>query len=173
MGTTMENETAGREGGPCGVLLGEHRRFEDLVLRFKRTAGRRRRKAAGDECLAAVEGVLALEEQLFCPAVRGVLGSRLGTAQVLAEGRAARGRIAEARAMPAGEEYDARFLALADGVARHFAAERSGIIPLAEGSELDAERLGSAMAEFRERFARARAGGLGRRCLRAVSALLP
>ena len=169
----MENEPAVRESGACGVLLGEHRRFEDQVLRFKRTEGRRRRKAAGDECLAAVEAVLALEEQLFCPAVRGVLGSRLGTAQVLSAGRAARGRIAEVRAMPAGEEYDARFLALADGLARHFAGERSGIIPLAARADLDAERLGGAMAEFRERFARARAGGLGRRCLRAVSALLP
>lgn len=169
----METGLTGREGGACGVLLGEHRRFEDLVLRFKRTAGRRRRKAAGDECLEAVEAVLALEEQLFCPAVSRALGARIGTAQVLSAGRAARGRIAEVRAMPAGEEYDARFLALADGVARHFAGERAGLIPLAVRSDLDAERLGGAMVEFRERFARARAGGLGRRCLRAVSALLP
>lgn len=169
----MENEPAGRENGACGVLLKEHRRFEDQVLRFKRSEGRRRRKAAGDECLAAAEAVLAVEEQLFCPAVRRALGSRLGTAQILSAGRAARGRIAEAFAIPAGEEYDARFLELADGLARHFAAERSGIIPAAAGAALDDERLGAAMIEFRERFARARAGGLGRRCLRAVSALLP
>lgn len=169
----METEPAGRENGACGVLLGEHRRFEDRVLRFKRTGGRRRRKAAGDECLAAVEVVLALEEQLFYPAVRRVVGSRLGPARVPSDGRPARGRIAEVRGMPAGEEYDARFLALADGVARHFAGERVGIIPLAAGCDLDAERLASAMVEFRERCARARAGGLARRCLRAVSAFLP
>lgn len=169
----MENGSTGREGGACGVLLAEHRRFEDQVLRFKRTVGRRRRKAAGEDCLEAVEAVLALEEQLFCPAVRRVLGARIGTAQVLSAGRAARGRIAELRAMPAGEEFDARFLALADGLAHQFAGERAGIIPLAARSDLDAERLGGTMAEFRERFARARAGGLGRRCLRAVSALLP
>jgi len=169
----METVPTGREGGACGVLLGEHRRFEDLVLRFKRAAGSRRRKAAGDECLEAAEAVLALEEQLFCPAVSRVLGARLGTAQVLSAGRAARGRIAEARAMPAGEEYDARLLTLTERLARHFAGERAGIIPLAARSGVDAERLGGAMVEFRERWARARYGGLGRRCLRAAAALLP
>jgi hypothetical protein len=167
----METVSAGEEGGACGVLISEHRRIEDHVRRFREAEGARRRKAEGDECLGAVELVLALEEQLFFPAARRILGERRAETRVQAAGRAARLRIAELRGLPAGEAYDARFIELAEGLSRHFAEERAAILPRAIGSSLDAERLGGEMTEFRARFLRARSGGLGRRCLRTVAAL--
>lgn len=159
--------------GACGFLEEEQRRVEEAFRRHERAESARRRKAAADECLEAAELVLALEEQLFCPAVRRALGARQGTAPLMSDAQAAGRLIARLKELPAGELFDAGFARLKSGLDRRFAVERSGLFSRAAGSTLDLERLGGEMSEFKARFVAMRAGGFARRCRKALSALLP
>lgn len=144
------------ERGACGLLIAEQERVAERFRRLGEAQGFRRRKAAGDDVLAAAEVVLELEEQLLCPAVRRELGAGRGAEQVLAAGRGARLVVEELRALPAGERSAERFARLRDLLARHFAAERGGFFPAVAGSPLDLEKLGGEMLEFKARLAQAR-----------------
>lgn len=163
---------SGAIGGACGLLIAEQDRVRALFGRFDAAAGARRRKAAGDAALDAAEVLLALEEQLLCPAVRDVLGARRGTAGILEGARAARPLIRELRASPAGEAYEARLARLREHLLRRFDGERAGLFPGLAGSALDLDRLGGEMIEFKTALERARPGGASRRLRAAFAALL-
>jgi hypothetical protein len=169
----MDSVSTEARGGACGFLSAEQRQVEEAFRRHEKAEGARLRQAAVEECLEAAELVLALEEQLFCPAVRRALGARRGTAPLMADAEAARRMIARLKELPAGERFDAEFSRLKGGLIRRFSGEREVLFPQAEGSTLDLERLEDEMSEYKARFLAARREGLVRRCRKALSALLP
>lgn len=144
--------------GACDVLNEEQRRIKDYFHEFEDTDSDRRKKAVGDKCLRAVEIAIALEEELFYPAVRRSLGERQRVVQALAANQVAKLLIKELKALPAGEQYNARFELLKENLAQHFESVGADMFPRVGRSSMDLDRLGQDMIELKERLARAEFG---------------
>lgn len=161
-----KNETA----GACGVLIDEQQSIKEYFRKFDEAETDRRKKAVGDQCVRAVEIVIGLEEELFYPSVRRTLGERQRVVQALASNQVTKLLIKELKAMPAGEQYNARFGLLKDNVTQHFESIGEEIFPRVDSSSIDVDQLGQDMLQFKGRYGSALPLGLNNRRVAAVAA---
>ncbi len=154
MKSIMTKETR----GACDVLNEEQRCIMEYFREFDDAESPRRKKAVGDESLRAIEVVIDLEEELFYPAVRRSLGERQRVVQALAANQVAKLLIKELKALPAGEQYNARFELLKENLAQHFESLGVDLFPRVDRSSMDLEGLGRDLIQLKTRLARARFG---------------
>lgn len=154
----MKNILTKESGGACDILNEEQRCIMDYFREFDDAESPRRKKAVGDESLRAIESVIALEEELFYPAVRRSLGERRQVVQALAANQVAKLLIKELKGLPAGAHYNARFELLKENLAQHFENMSAEMFPRVDRSSMDLERLGQEMVQLKDRLARSRFG---------------
>lgn len=142
--------------GACGVLIEEQQRIKKHFRRFEEAESDRQKKTIGDECVRAIEVVIALEEELFYPSVRRTLGERQRVVQALAANQVAKLLIKELKSLSAGEQYNARFTLLKDNLTQHFESMDAEILPRVDRSSMDVEQLGRDMLQFKGRLAQDR-----------------
>jgi len=168
MQTTLNTEAA----GACGVLIEEQQRIKKYFRKFEESASDRQRKSVGDECVRAIEVVIALEEELFYPSVRRSLGERQRVVQALAANQVAKLLIKELKSLSAGEQYNARFTLLKDNLTQHFESMDAEILPRVDRSSMDVDQLGRDMLQFKDRLVKAHPLGMSPQKLAAVASVI-
>lgn len=168
MQTTLSNEAV----GACDILIEEQQRIKNLFRKFEDAESDRQKKAAGDECVRAIEVVLALEEELFYPSVRRTLGERQRVVQALAAHQVAKLLIKEVKSLSAGEQYNARFALLKDNLTQHFESEYAELFPRVERSSMDVAQLGRDMILFKDRMIEDQPSRITARRIAAVASVL-
>src|SRR5579885_1421021 len=91
------------------VLRAECQRIKELFRQFDDASSDRQKKSIGDEALRRVEMYVILEEEVFYPAVRRVVGERQRVVKGLAAHQVAKLLIRELKTLSAGEHFNARF----------------------------------------------------------------
>lgn len=168
MQTTLNTEAV----GACGVLIEEQQRIKKYFHKFEETESDRQKKAVGDECVRAIEVVIALEEELFYPSVRRTLGERQRVVQALAANQVAKLLIKELKSLSAGEQYNARFTLLKDNLTQHFESMDAEILPRVDKSSMDVDQLGRDMLQFKGRLIEAQPLPLSARKIAAVASVV-
>jgi len=92
----------------------------------------------------------AIEEEIFYPEARRVVGDEELMDEALEEHHVVALLIDELAGGKGGERRDAKFLVLTEAVKHHIEEEESEMLPKIEHSELDVEELGARMLERKE-----------------------
>lgn len=166
----MQSMLTKEVGGACDILIKEQQRIKDYFRRYEEAESDRQKKTIGDECLRAIDVVIALEEELFYPAVRRSIGERQRVVQALAANQVAKLLIKELKTLPGGEQYNARFALLKENLTQHFESEDAEIFPRVDRSSMDLDRLGGEMLQFKARLVHDQSTGFSRQGIVAVAA---
>jgi len=138
---------------PAVALLKEdHDRVKDLFDRFEKAKGRAAKVRLVRGALAELKIHAALEEELFYPAVRKVVGKEVMN-EADEEHHVAKLLIAELDRMDGSEShFDAKFLVLAENVRHHIREEENEMLPKAKGAKVDFDALAGKMRRRKERL---------------------
>lgn len=166
----MQIMSRNESAGACGVLIEEQQSIKSLFRKFDEAEGDSQKKSIGDACLRAIEVTIALEEEVLYPSVRRTLGERQRVVQALASNQVSKLLVKELKAMPAGEQYNARFTLLKDNVAQHFDTVGAEIFPKVDESSIDAEQFGKELLTFKGRFMRTMPATYNKKRVAAVAA---
>lgn len=157
------------------VLRTECQRIKELFRQYDDASSDRQKKAIGDEALRRVEMYVILDEEVFYPAVRRVVGERHRVVKGLAAHQVAKLLIRELKNLPSGEHFNARFGLLRDNVLQQIDIEENELLPRVEKSDLDLEVVGAQMIQLRDRVLPERlnlqSGGTAKAAVAAVAGL--
>lgn len=156
--------------GACDSLIEEQQGIKSLFRKFDEAETDNQKKSIGDACLRAIEVTIALEEEVLYPSVRRTLGERQRVVQALASNQVSKLLLKELKAIPAGEQYNARFTLLKDNVAQHFETVSSEIFPKIDESSIDAAQFTKDLLVFKGRFLRSMPPAYGKKRVVAVAA---
>jgi hypothetical protein len=128
----------------------DHTHVLALFRRFKPYTPRGKKRALVENACLALEVHAQLEEEIFYPALREVVGQNEVLDKSVPEHNEMRGLLLSLRAMhPSDPDYDDTFRALIRAVLHHVADEETILLPLAE--ERLGERLGALGMEMTRR----------------------
>ena len=141
------------KGNPAAAMLKEdHERVQELFDQFEASKGRAARRKIVRQALAELKVHAAIEEELFYPAVRKVVGKELMN-EADEEHHVAKLLIAELDEMDGSEShFDAKFLVLAENVRHHITEEENEMLPKARSAKLDFEALADKMRRRKQRL---------------------
>ncbi|HZR79922.1 MAG TPA: hemerythrin domain-containing protein [Candidatus Binatia bacterium] len=132
------------------MLREDHQKVESLFQEFE-SADKRRKGRIAEEVVAALTAHTTIEEEIFYPAVTRVMDEKQRVECAFEEHALAKKLIEELRGMqPGAEHFEAKFQVLTEVVRHHVREEESQILPAADSSDLDLQRLGEQMRERKE-----------------------
>lgn len=166
----MQIMSRNESAGACGMLIEEQQSIKSQFRKFDEAEIDAQKKSIGDACVRALEVTIALEEEVLYPSVRRTLGERQRVVQALASNQVSKLLMKELKAMPAGEQYNARFTLLKDNVVQHFETVSAEIFPKLDESSIDAEQFGKELLVFKGRFMRSMPSSYSKKRVAAIAA---
>jgi hemerythrin superfamily protein len=154
--TTRDKTTTASTSDAIALLTADHAevkkcfdQYEDLV---DEQASAARRRALATEICTMLTVHAAIEEELFYPAARQVLGEDVDLVdEADVEHESAKALIAQIEAgEPKDDHYDARVRVLGEYIAHHVKEEQNELFPKAKKAGLDTRELGAALAARKE-----------------------
>ncbi len=161
-----KNEAA----GATTVLIDEQQGIKEYFRKIEEVETDRQKKAVGDQCLRALEVLIAMEEEIFYPSVRRTLGERQRVVQGLASNQVTKLLMKELKSLPAGEVYNTRFDLLKDNIVHHFETIGAEMFPRVDQSAIDGEKLGQDLISFKSRYSSMLPGSYNSRRFAALAA---
>jgi hypothetical protein len=124
------------------MLKEDHQKVKDLFEEFKEAEDSRTKQRIVDTALTELEVHAKLEEGLIYPAIRPELDEDDLMDEALEEHHVVHLLIAELKRMkPSDDRFDAKFTVLGESVQHHIKEEEAEMLPKAEGSDIDWDRL--------------------------------
>jgi hemerythrin HHE cation binding domain-containing protein len=129
------------------LLIDDHTRIDQLFARFKDIAGDGRQKAALVERICdEIDLHARVEEEIFYPGVRAMIGDDALMDEAAVEHDVARMLVGQLRSLRPGDfHYDAKVAVLGAYAHHHFDCEQRRIFPRARECSIDLVALGRAL----------------------------
>jgi hemerythrin superfamily protein len=144
------------------MLREDHQKVKDLFKEFEKAEENEEKGQIVRAALTALEIHATLEEEIFYPAVREQIDDDDQMDEALEEHHVVKLLIGELQEMKPGDDhFDAKFKVLAESVKHHIEEEESEILPKAQDTDLDQERLGEEMTERKEELQGQKGAGAG------------
>ena len=136
------------------LLRQDHKKVQKLFKQFERTPAGPARKSIVDEVITELEIHMAVEEEIFYPAVRKAIEKGVPeVAEARVEHSVAQRLISDLKEMRANAAlYEATFTVLAENITHHVDEEEKEMFPEVERTDLDLERLGAKMQQRKEQL---------------------
>ena len=146
------------------MLREDHQQVKDLFEEFEKAEEDEEKGQIVRAALTALEIHATLEEEIFYPAVREQIDEDDQMDEALEEHHVVKLLIGELQEMKPGDDhFDAKFKVLAESVKHHIEEEESEILPKAQDTDLDQERLGEEMTERKAELQRGKGAGARRK----------
>jgi hemerythrin superfamily protein len=124
------------------MLKEDHQKVKDLFEEFEAAEDSRTKQRIVDTAVTELEVHAKLEEGLIYPAIRPELDDEELMDEALEEHHVVHMLIAELKKMkPRDDRFDAKFTVLGESVKHHIKEEESEMLPKAEGSNIDWDKL--------------------------------
>lgn len=134
------------------ILKQDHDTVKDLFDEFKKAESRPAKKNIVHRALLELKVHAALEEEIFYPAVRKQIETKIMN-EADEEHHVAKVLIAELEDMDGHEDhYDAKFQVLSENVRHHIKEEEGDMLPKAKGLDIDYDALGEKMLRRKEQL---------------------
>src|ERR1700755_759053 len=147
--------TAEKKLDAAALLKADHRKVEDLFVKFEAASGDGKKKALAEQICMELTVHTKIEEDIFYPACEGKVEEDL-LKEAYVEHDGAKVLIAEIEAGgPDDEFYDAKVKVLSEGIEHHVEEEEKrveGMFAQAKKAGLDMDALGQQMAAEKERL---------------------
>ena len=159
---------AGFASGVVDMLKEDHRKVKGLFEEYQDATGREKAKIA-DTVIQELEVHADLEERLIYPAIRKEIGEDSLMNEAVEEHHLVHVVIAELKKLkPSDEKFQAKFTVLGELVKHHIEEEEGEMLPLAEESSIDWERLEAQVMKRKEQLMM-KASGRGKAGARSSS----
>jgi len=136
------------------ILMKDHDTVKELFDRFEKSESATEKEKIIADALTELKIHAVIEEEIFYPAVRKLVGKDLMN-EADEEHHVARLLIAELDRDGRGNDHrDAKFTVLAECVRHHIKEEESEMLPKAKAVEMDFEALGQQMLERKKQLKR-------------------
>ena len=137
-----------KAGSAVDLLEEDHSQVEAFFDEYEDLDDAKQKEDLATRICLALQVHTQIEEEIFYPAVRSVIGKPELIDEALVEHASAKQLIAEIEAMDASDElYDAKVKVLGEQVMHHVQEEEDELFPEVESSNLDLEALGAKLAE--------------------------
>ncbi|MES2741731.1 MAG: hemerythrin domain-containing protein [Pseudomonadota bacterium] len=150
----MTNKTkANKANDAISLLVSDHEEVKQLFAQFEGLSDRSKvsKKRIADQICHALTLHTQLEEEIFYPAVREVIGEHDLMDEAVVEHASAKQLIAQLLAMDADDAlYDAKVKVLSEQIDHHVGEEEDEMFPKVRKSDLDLVALGEQMAARKE-----------------------
>lgn len=124
------------------LLKKDHTKVKDLFDQFEKADNLREKKKIVAEAILELKLHIAVEEEIFYPAVRKPIGKKIMT-EADEEHHVAKVLIAELEEMDGTEDhYDAKFTVLSENMRHHIREEEKDMFPEVRALHLDMDDLG-------------------------------
>ena len=134
------------------LLKEDHERVKTLFNKFEKAKTRAAKVQIVHQALAELKVHATIEEKLFYPAVRKLVGKDVMN-EADEEHHVAKLLVAELASMDGSEShFDAKFMVLAENVRHHIKEEEGEMLPKAQQAKVDFQALAQKMAQLKERL---------------------
>ncbi len=141
-----------KSSNAIAMLKADHQKVKHLFDEFEKTDESEKQRQIAEEAIKELKIHTVLEEELFYPAVRNAIQDDeniMNEAQE--EHHVAKMLIAELEKMSGGDDqYQAKFMVLAESVRHHIKEEEGDMLPEARKTDVDFKALGEQMKQRKE-----------------------
>jgi hypothetical protein len=145
---SQNNEEA---ADPISMLKQDHSKVKDLFSEFEKAKDKRSQMRIAKTALDELKVHAAIEEEIFYPAVRGMVKDQEIMAEANEEHHVAHVLIDELEQQDLDSEvFHAKFIVLAENIRHHIREEEGEMMPRINGNESQMQELGARMAERKQ-----------------------
>lgn len=149
--TTKKTSASSRQQDAIQLLKADHREVERLFKDFQKARGEDRKQQLSERICMELMIHTEIEEEIFYPQCREVLGDDEIVNESLVEHQAAKDLIGEIRGMAASDEmFDARMQVLQEQIEHHVDEEEKKLFPQIQKTDMDLKGVGRQLAERKE-----------------------
>jgi hemerythrin superfamily protein len=143
----------GKSNSVIDMLKEDHQKVKGLFEQFEAAEDSKTKQQIVDTTLTELEVHAKLEEGLIYPAIRPKIDDEDLMDEALEEHHVVHLLIAELKKMKlSGDRFDAKFTVLGDSVKHHIKEEESEILPKAEGSDIEWDKLETQVMKRKEQL---------------------
>jgi hemerythrin superfamily protein len=140
------------------LLRADHNRVRELFADYEKMGSTSKQKLLVSHICAELTVHAQIEEEIFYPAIKGVVKDTELIAEATVEHTTLKDLIAQVEGVePHGEIFDAKIKVMAEYVKHHVREEENEMFPLAKSSSLDMRKLGARLSERKAKLLAQRA----------------
>lgn len=133
------------------MLKSDHQNVKGLFAQFEKAKDTRSKRKIVREAISELKVHATIEEEIFYPSVRKEIDDAKTMNEANEEHHVAKLLIAELDAMKGSEEqYEAKFIVLAENVRHHIKEEEKEMFPKVKKAKIDLQALGNKMSQRKE-----------------------